>query len=76
MVLRDIFGDPFRRLPPRPEVIAPLAEEINAGRWELVPLLGKWLEEHGFWTEGEHCLDQSIRHVKGCWVVDWVMGRY
>src|SRR5262249_21864570 len=26
--LRDIFGNPFRPLPPRPEAIAPLAEQI------------------------------------------------
>jgi hypothetical protein len=73
---RDIFGPlPFRTLPPRPETIALLAEEIYAGRRELMPLLGEWLQEHGFWTEGEHCLDPNIKHVKGCWVVDWVTGR-
>ena len=25
--------------------------------------------------EGEHCLDPNIQHVKGCWVVDWVLGK-
>jgi hypothetical protein len=74
-VLRDIFGNPFRPLPPRPAAIAPLAEEIYASRWELLPLLGEWLHEHGFWQEGEHCLDPSAKHVKGCRVVDWVTGR-
>jgi hypothetical protein len=74
-MLRDIFGNPFRPLPPRPEAIAPLAEQIYAGAWNKMPLLGEWLQEHGYWTEGEHCLDPNIHHVKGCWVVDWVMGR-
>jgi hypothetical protein len=74
-LLRDLFGSLFRPLRPRPEAIAPLAEEVYAGRWELLPLLGEWLQEHGFWTEGEHCLDPNIKHVKGCWVVDWVTGR-
>jgi hypothetical protein len=64
-----------RPLPPRPEAIAPLAEEIYAGRWELMPLLGEWLQEHGFWAEGEHCLDPDGMHFKGCWVVDWVTRR-
>jgi hypothetical protein len=74
--LRDLFGPlPFRPMLPRPEVIAPLAEEIYADHWELRLLLGEWLQEHGFWQEGEHCLDPSILHVKGCWVVDWVTGR-
>jgi hypothetical protein len=74
-LLRDIFGNPFRPLPPRPEAITPLAEEIYAGRWELMPLLGEWLQEHGFGPAGEHCLDPGITHVKGCWVVDWLLGK-
>src|SRR5262249_39520395 len=55
-LLRDIFGHSFCPLPPRPEAIAPLAEQIYAGQWELMPLLGEWLQEHGYWSEGEHCL--------------------
>jgi hypothetical protein len=74
-LLRDMFGNPFRPLPPRPEGIAPLAEQIYAGQWKLMPLLGEWLQEHGYWNEGEHCLDPQIHHVKGCWIVDWVTGR-
>jgi hypothetical protein len=75
MELRDIFGNPFRPLPPRPDAIAPLAEGIYAGLWDLMPLLGEWLQERGFWSEGEHCLDPNVKHVKGCWVVDWVLGK-
>ena len=74
-ILRDIFGNRFHALPPRPEVIAPLAERIYAGEWDKMPLLGEWLQEHGYWSEGEHCLDPKLHHVKGCWVVDWVTGR-
>jgi hypothetical protein len=74
-IIRDIFGNPFRPPPPRPEAIAPLGERIYAGEWELMPLLGEWLQEHGYWSEGEHCLEPNIHHVKGCWVVDWVTGR-
>jgi hypothetical protein len=74
-IIRDIFGNPFRPLPPRPEAIAPLAERIYAGEWDKMPLLGQWLQEHGYPTEAEHCLDPNIHHVKGCWVVDWATGR-
>jgi hypothetical protein len=74
-IFRDIFGNPFRLLPPRPEAIAPLAEQIYAGAWDKMPQLGKWLQEHGYPTEAEHCLDPNIHHVKGCWVVDWATGR-
>jgi hypothetical protein len=74
-LLRDIFGNPFRPLPPRPEAITPLAKQIYSGAWDKLPHLGKWLQEHGFSDIGEHCLDPHISHVKGCWVVDWVLGK-
>jgi hypothetical protein len=48
---------------------------VYQGRWELIPLLGEWLQEHGYSSEGEYCLDPHIHHVKGCWVVDWVTGK-
>jgi hypothetical protein len=74
-LLREVVGNPFRSLPRPPEAVAPLAERIYGGEWGLMPILGEWLQEHGYWIEGEHCLDPSIQHVKGCWVVDWVTGR-
>jgi hypothetical protein len=74
-LLREIFGNPYRPMPARPEAIIPLAEAIYCGQWELMPLLGEWLQEHGFWEIGEHCLDPSMAHFKGCWVVDWVLGK-
>jgi hypothetical protein len=74
-LLREIIGNPFHPLPPSPEAIAPLAQQVYQGRWDLIPILGEWLQEHGYWTEGEHCLDPDIRHVKGCWVVDWLLGK-
>jgi hypothetical protein len=74
-LLREIFGNPFRADAPRPEAIAPLAQEIYNGKWDLIPLLGEWLQEHGYWDIGAHCLDPAIKHYKGCWVVDWVLGK-
>jgi hypothetical protein len=74
-LLHDIFGNPFCQLPSAPGTIAPLAERVYAGEWEFMPILGEWLQEHGYWSEGEHCLDPNNNHVKGCWVVDWVTGR-
>ena len=71
----DVFAYRFYQPPLRPEAIAPLAERIYAGEWKLMPILGEWLQENGYWSEGEHCLDPKIQHVKGCWVVDWVTGR-
>jgi hypothetical protein len=74
-VLREIFGNPSCSLPTRPEAIAPLAQEIYEGKADLIPLLGEWLQEHGYWDIGAHCLDPAIKHYKGCWVVDWVLGK-
>jgi hypothetical protein len=74
-LLKEISGNPFRPMPPRPEEVAPLAIDIYAGKWELMPKLGEWLLEHGYREAGEHCLDRNIQHVKGCWVVDWILGK-
>src|SRR5262249_39680060 len=74
-LVRCIVGNPFRPLAPRPKLITPVAEEIYQGRWDLLPLLGEWLQEHGFWEAGEHCLGPDLQHARGCWVVDWVTGR-
>lgn len=74
-IMHDIFGNPFRALPPRPEAIAPLAEKIYQGRWELVQQLGDWLWEQGYFQESQHCVNPKDSHVKGCWVVDWLTGR-
>jgi hypothetical protein len=41
----------------------------------LLSSQSEWLQEHGDWNEGKHCLDPSIHHAKGCRVVDWVTGR-
>jgi len=37
--------------------------------------LGSVTVGDGYWSEGEHCIDHKNQHVKGCWVVDWVMGK-
>src|SRR5262245_11454676 len=77
-LLRDIFGNPFRPLPPAPADIRPLAEEIyQAGDFNgpRVRILGEWLQENGYWQEGEHLLDPAVTHVKGCHIVDWLTSR-
>jgi hypothetical protein len=74
-LLRNIRSNPFRLLPPRPETIASSAEDIYQGKWELMPLLGEWLQEHGYRQEGEHCLNPASKHVKGCWVIDCITAR-
>jgi hypothetical protein len=75
-LLRDLLGDPFRRLPVAPLLpphVHGLAEECDAGDAELFPLLADALEEIGQDQAAAHC--RQPRHARGCHVLDWVLGR-
>jgi hypothetical protein len=80
-VIHDIFGNPIRRLTltdsrPSPTVTA-LADTIyHKRRFEELPILADALEEAGC-TSAEilnHCR-KGGEHVRGCWVVDLVLGK-
>jgi hypothetical protein len=83
-LLRDIVGNPFRPAFLRPEWLGRndaaarrLARDIDEeGRYADVPVLGDALEEAGCDAAGvlEHCRGEGP-HVRGCWVVDLVLGR-
>jgi hypothetical protein len=83
-LLRDIFGNPFRPVAAEPSwttwnggVVVKLAESTYEGRsFERLPVLADALEEAG-------CTDPDIlahcrgggEHVRGCWVVDLLLGK-
>jgi hypothetical protein len=84
-ILRDLFGNPFRPSPRlTPDLLAwndgtvrRLAEGIYEDRaFDRLPILADALEEAG-------CTDQAILdhcrhpgpHVRGCWVVDLLLGK-
>jgi hypothetical protein len=81
-VLRDAFGNPFRPLPSveefrRPTTVLGLAKAVyEEGRFADVPVLADALEETG-------CTDAEILahlrgpgpHVRGCWVIDLLLGK-
>jgi hypothetical protein len=74
-LLRDIFGNPFRSLKKRkfpPEVLA-LARAIDAGDGAAYPVLADALAELGEEQAALHC--REALHVRGCHVLDWVLGR-
>ena len=84
-ILRDVFGNPFRP-PRRPErslltwndgVIPKLAQAIYAERaFERLPILADALEDAGC-DNGDilaHCRGPGP-HVRGCWVVDLLVGK-
>jgi hypothetical protein len=81
-VLRDLFGNPFRRFAAPHSaraagVVGLLAESIYADRaFDRLPILADALEEAGF-TEPDvlnHCRD-GAEHARGCWVLDMVLVR-
>jgi hypothetical protein len=83
-LLRDLFGNPFRpvALDPawwawRDGTIPKLAQAIYDDRaFDRLPILADALEDAGC-TDGDilnHCR-QPGEHVRGCWVVDLLLGK-
>jgi hypothetical protein len=79
--VRDVFGNPFRRVGVEPAWLTPdvraLAQALYAGReFERLPILADALEDAG-------CTAQAIldhlrgpgEHVRGCWVLDLLLGK-
>jgi hypothetical protein len=80
-LLRDILGNPFRHVVFDPvwrtESVSALATGIYADRaFDRMPILADALEEAGCDDADilNHCRGPGP-HVKGCWVVDLVLGK-
>jgi hypothetical protein len=79
--LRDIFNNPFRRIQaPRiwkGDTVTHLAHDIYENRtFAGLPILADALEEAGCDNNDilSHCRSGGV-HVRGCWVVDLILGR-
>jgi len=79
---RDVFGNPFRRVTFSPDwrtdTAVTLALQMYDTRdFSLMPILADALQDTGCDNEDvlNHCRDTSLTHVRGCWVVDLVLGR-
>ena len=80
-LLREIFGNPFRAVTFGPAGLTPaiksLGDAIYVERaFERMPVLGDALEEAG-WNSVEvlaHCREPG-EHVRGCWLVDALLGK-
>jgi hypothetical protein len=83
-LLHDIFGNPFCPLTINPHVlewnegiVRKLAQAIYIDRaFDRLPILADALEEAGC-TKAEilkHCRQRG-EHVRGCWVVDLILGK-
>ena len=81
-IFRDIVGNPFRPVafPPswRTETAVLLARQMYDSRdFGAMPILADALQDAGC-DAGDilnHCRDAPQVHVRGCWVVDLVLGK-
>jgi hypothetical protein len=80
-LLRDIFGNPFRPVAVDPAWLMSdvriLAEGVYQERaFDLLPILADALQDAGCENDAVlgHCR-QPCEHVRGCWVVDLLLGK-
>ena len=80
-VLREVFGNPFRHVITHPEwltsTVVALAEGIYQDRaFDRMPILADALQDAGCENENvlNHCRLPGD-HVRGCWVVDLLLGK-
>ncbi|HJZ56454.1 MAG TPA: hypothetical protein VKE74_15925 [Gemmataceae bacterium] len=81
-LLRDIFGNPFRPVTADPawltSTVLTLAQGIYADRaFDRLPILADALQDAGCENPDilTHCRGAGP-HVRGCWVVDLLLGRH
>jgi hypothetical protein len=74
-LVREVFGNPFRPLPARkfPGEVRALAQACFDGDHAAYPVLADALADLGEDEAAEHC--RLTGHVRGCHVVDWILGR-
>jgi hypothetical protein len=81
-LLWDIAGDPYRPTKFKPEwrtdTVLSLARQMYEAReFSAMPILADALQDAGCNHDAmlNHCRDTSLTHVRGCWVVDLVLGK-
>ena len=81
-VLREIFGNPFRPVSFSPDwrtdTAVTLARQMYDSReFSAMPILADALQDAGCDNDEvlSHCRDAKQAHVRGCWVVDGVLGK-
>jgi hypothetical protein len=81
VLLRDVFGNPFRPVSFSPEwrtdTVLALARQIYESRdSDVMPILADALQDAGCGIADilDHCGGTKL-HVRGCWVVDLVLGK-
>jgi hypothetical protein len=80
--LHDIYGNPFRKVKFDTKWRTDTAVSLARGMYEsrdfgAMPILADALQDAGCDNEDvlNHCRDTNQPHVRGCWVVDLVLGK-
>ena len=80
--MREVFGNPFRSihfsLEWRTSTVVTLAQQMYEARdFSAMPILADALQDAGCDNDDilNHCRDVTVTHVRGCWVVDLVLGK-
>jgi hypothetical protein len=81
-LLRCVKGNPYRPVAFSPEwrtdTAIALARQMYESRdFSPIPILADALQDAGCDSDDilEHCRDTALAHVRGCWVVDLVLGK-
>jgi hypothetical protein len=81
-LVRDIFGNPFRPVSFDPvwrtSTAVALARQMYESRdFGAMPILADALQDAGCDVDDvlNHCRDPHATHVRGCWVVDLLLGK-
>jgi hypothetical protein len=82
ILFRDIFGNPFRPVALDPSWQTSTVTDIACGMYDsrdfsVMPILADALQDAGCDNDDilTHCRDTNAVHVRGCWVVDLVLGK-
>jgi hypothetical protein len=81
-VIREVAGNPFRKVKFnkkwRTDTAVTLARQMYESRdFSAMPILADALQDAGCGNDDvlSHCRDPKQVHVRGCWVVDLVLGK-
>jgi len=81
-LLRDIFGNPFRSVTLAPQwrtsTVVAIAQQMYESRdFSAMPILADALQDAGCDNDDilTHCRDANGVHVRGCWVIDLILGK-
>lgn len=83
-LVRDIYGpNPFRPVVFDPSwrtstVVALATQMYDSRDFSAIPILADALQDAGCDNDTilAHCRDTNATHVRGCWVIDGVLGKF